>query len=92
MSGIRGSYFPVYPEHDCLPDPEIRAFITNFYKVSDRQDANELWISHFTSDAEVLMGNDGGKGVAGKLMYLSQCCGSLCLAKTCLGVLFPISG
>ncbi|KAG6014603.1 hypothetical protein E4U54_005036 [Claviceps lovelessii] len=63
MSGsLSGGYFPVYPHHDDLPDPEIRTFITNFYRVSDRADRNELWISYFTKDAQVIMGSDGGKG------------------------------
>ncbi|KAG5952063.1 hypothetical protein E4U53_001702, partial [Claviceps sorghi] len=63
MSGsLSGGYFPVYPHHDDLPDPEIRTFITNFYRVSDRADRNELWISYFTKDAQVIMGSDEGKG------------------------------
>ncbi|KAK2601748.1 hypothetical protein QQS21_004736 [Conoideocrella luteorostrata] len=63
MSGqLSGGYFPIYPHHDDLPDPEIRTFITNFYRDSDRADRNELWISHFTQDAQVVMGNDRGTG------------------------------
>lgn len=62
-----GGYFPQYPHHDSLPDPEIRTFITNFYRASDRQDANELWVSYFTKDAQVTMGRDGGAGQQGEL-------------------------
>ncbi|KAG8427001.1 hypothetical protein J3459_007624 [Metarhizium acridum] len=63
MAGqLSGGYFPIYPRHGNLPDPEIRTFITNFYRVSDRPDGNELWISHFTRDAQVIMGNERGKG------------------------------
>lgn len=66
---LSGGYFPVYPQHDNLPDPEIRTFITNFYRVSDRPDRNELWISHFTKDAQVIMGNDRGKGEQGMFLF-----------------------
>ncbi|KAG6007782.1 hypothetical protein E4U21_005500 [Claviceps maximensis] len=67
MSGsLSGGYFPVYPHHDDLPDPEIRTLITNFYRASDRADRNELWISYFTKDAQVIMGSDGGKGEKGR--------------------------
>ncbi|KJZ71782.1 hypothetical protein HIM_08802 [Hirsutella minnesotensis 3608] len=63
MAGaISGGYFPVYPQHGDLPDPEVRTFITNFYRVSDKPDANELWISYFTKDADVTMGADTGHG------------------------------
>lgn len=62
---LSGGYFPLYPHHDTLPDPEIRTFITNFYRVSDRPDANELWISYFTKDAYVRIGTDGGQGEKG---------------------------
>lgn len=63
MAGaVSGGYFPVYPHHDNLPDPEIRTFITNFYRTSDKQDSNELWVSYFTKDADIVMGNDKGKG------------------------------
>ncbi|KAG6033979.1 hypothetical protein E4U41_006732 [Claviceps citrina] len=63
MSGsLSGGYFPLYPHHDDLPDPQIRTFITNFYRVSDRPDQNELWISYFTKDARVMIGGDGGNG------------------------------
>ncbi|PNY28683.1 Uncharacterized protein TCAP_01392 [Tolypocladium capitatum] len=63
MAGtLSGGYFPVYPHHGDLPDPEVRAFITNFYHISDRPDANELWISSFTKDAHVTLGNDNARG------------------------------
>ncbi|KAI9166688.1 hypothetical protein HJFPF1_02802 [Paramyrothecium foliicola] len=63
MSGaVVGGYFPVYPHHDNLPDPEIRTFITNFYRTSDNPKQNELWISHFTKDAQVVIGADSGNG------------------------------
>lgn len=62
----QGGYFPLYPVQDLLPDPEIRTFITNFYRISDKPDSNELWLSHFTEDAQVTMGNDTGRGPQGE--------------------------
>ena len=59
---VSGGYFPVYPHHDSLPDPEIRTFITNFYRASDRPDANELWVSYFTKDADVHIGKNRAEG------------------------------
>lgn len=56
----------MYPVQDLLPDPEIRTFITNFYRISDSPDSNELWVSHFTTDAQVTMGNDTGRGQQGE--------------------------
>lgn len=56
----------MYPVQDLLPDPEIRTFITNFYRISDSPDSNELWVSHFTEDAQVTMGNDTGRGQQGE--------------------------
>ncbi len=56
----------MYPVQDLLPDPEIRTFITNFYRISDNPDSNELWVSHFTEDAQVTMGNDTGRGQQGE--------------------------
>ncbi|KAM3558660.1 hypothetical protein MY1884_003861 [Beauveria asiatica] len=61
-SSVQGGYFPIYPVQDLLPDPEIRTFITNFYHISDKPDSNELWVSYFTDDAQVTMGNDTGRG------------------------------
>lgn len=66
MAGLSGGYFPLYPHNDSLPDPDIRTFITNFYHASDRPNSNELWVSYFTEDAQVTMGNDQGQGVQGK--------------------------
>ena len=62
---LSAGYFPQYPHHDSLPDPEIRTFITNFYHVSDKSDSNELWISYFIKDAVVTMGSDVGRGTQG---------------------------
>lgn len=70
MAAVSGRYFPVYPHHDGLPDQEIRAFITKFYMVSDKQDSDELWISYFTEDAEVIIGSDGGHGEKGTFLVL----------------------
>jgi hypothetical protein len=57
MSGsVNAQYIPRYPVHDSLPDPEIRTFITNFYRVSDKQDLNELWVDQFTEDAQIAVG------------------------------------
>lgn len=66
MAGaVSGGYFPVYPHHGDLPDPEVRTFITNFYHISDRPDADELWISYFTKGAHVTVGNDNARGEQG---------------------------
>jgi hypothetical protein len=65
---VSGGYFPVYPQHGELPDPEIRSFITNFYRISDSPDSNELWVSYFLKDATVTMGNDTGTGEQGELL------------------------
>ncbi|KAK0389120.1 hypothetical protein NLU13_2695 [Sarocladium strictum] len=63
MAGhLSGGYFPLYPHRDDL-DPDIRTFITNFYRASDMPNSNELWVSYFTQDAQVTMGNDQGQGV-----------------------------
>lgn len=62
---VSGGYFPLYPHPDSLPDPDIRTFITNFYRISDRTDANELWVSYFTPDAKLSMGRDEGRGHSG---------------------------
>lgn len=69
-SSVQGGYFPIYPVQDLLPDPEIRTFITNFYHISDKPDSNELWVSHFTEDAHVTMGNDTGHGQEGAQLGL----------------------
>lgn len=53
--------------------------ITNFYMVSDGPDGNELWVGHFTKDAQVIMGNDRGRGEQGMLISVSDpLCGSRC--------------
>lgn len=66
MAGaVSGGYFPLYPQQDNLPDPEIRTFITNFFRTSDRPDSNELWVSYFTKDAQVNIGPDSGHGEQG---------------------------
>ncbi|RFU71761.1 fungal specific transcription factor, partial [Trichoderma arundinaceum] len=63
MSGsVSAGYVPLYPVPDNLPDPEIRTFITNFYKISDRPEANELWVSQFTKDARVAIGPGKASG------------------------------
>lgn len=59
-------YVPRYPVPDNLPDAGIRAFITNFYSISDRPDANELWVKQFTSDARVVVGPKQAKGEEGE--------------------------
>ncbi|KAL7960728.1 hypothetical protein V8C34DRAFT_302769 [Trichoderma compactum] len=55
-------YIPLYPVPDGLPDAEIRTFITNFYKISDRQELNEKWLDQFTEDARIAMGSVKGNG------------------------------
>ncbi|OAA73926.1 hypothetical protein ISF_00827 [Cordyceps fumosorosea ARSEF 2679] len=52
-SSVQAGYFPVYPVQDLLPDPEIRTFLTNFYRISDNPASDELWVSHFTDDAHI---------------------------------------
>lgn len=64
----------MYPQHDNLPDPEIRAFITNFYRISDKFDSNELWVSYFDKDAFVKIGNDSGKGEQGQCDSVGPAC------------------
>lgn len=66
---MSGGYFPVYPQHDSLPDPEIRTFITNFYQTSDKKESDELWVSFFHSDADVTIGNDHGKSEQGIITW-----------------------
>lgn len=65
---------PVYADDGELPDPEVRTFITNFYRISDRADANELWISYFAKDAHVTMGTDQGHGEQGRSWMLCIPC------------------
>lgn len=68
MSGsVDAGYTPLYPVPDNLPDAEIRTFITNFYKISDRPEANELWISQFTKDARVAVGPGKANGEEGEV-------------------------
>ncbi|EGX97167.1 hypothetical protein CCM_01826 [Cordyceps militaris CM01] len=62
-SSEQGGYSPIYPVRDVLPDPAIRTFLTNFYRISDDPASNELWVGHFTNDAQVTMGNDTGRGL-----------------------------
>ncbi|KAL7938987.1 hypothetical protein V8C35DRAFT_93654 [Trichoderma chlorosporum] len=57
MSGsVNAGYTPLYPVPDALPDAEIRTFISNFYSISDRPEANEQWVAQFLKDATVAIG------------------------------------
>ena len=79
-TSVSGGYFPVYPHHGELPDPEIRSFITNFYRISDKPDSNELWVSYFLKDATVTMGNDTGTGEQGafhRVAFFEQMVGGI---------------
>ncbi|KAJ6446587.1 PHD finger domain-containing protein [Purpureocillium lavendulum] len=49
-------YNPVYPQEGGLVDPAVRTFISDFYRISDRPDGDELWVGSFTKDAEVVLG------------------------------------
>ncbi|KAH6610751.1 hypothetical protein Trco_000771 [Trichoderma cornu-damae] len=63
MSGsVSAGYDPLYPVPDNLPEPEIRTFISNFYRISDRPEANALWVSQFTKDAHVAIGPGKANG------------------------------
>ncbi|KAL5092684.1 hypothetical protein Trisim1_001238 [Trichoderma cf. simile WF8] len=55
-------YTPLYPVPDGLPDAEIRTFITNFFKISDRPELNDKWLEQFTEDARVAIGPGKANG------------------------------
>lgn len=63
-------YTPLYPVPDGLPDAEIRTFITNFYKISDRPEANEQWVDQFTKDARVTIGPGKANGQEGEVFLV----------------------
>lgn len=70
MAGsVNAQYIPRYPVHDSLPDPEIRTFITNFYRISDQQDLNELWVDQFTKDAQIAVGPAKAIGREGQYLF-----------------------
>lgn len=48
---------------------EAQAFIANFYRISDMQVEDEQWVEFFTGDAQVIMGEDSGRGHCGKPAY-----------------------
>ncbi|KAL7789870.1 hypothetical protein V8C37DRAFT_190051 [Trichoderma ceciliae] len=62
VGSVSAGYVPLYPVTGNLPDPEIRTFITNFYRISDGPDANELWVNQFTKDARVAIGPGKASG------------------------------
>ncbi|PFH59453.1 hypothetical protein XA68_12308 [Ophiocordyceps unilateralis] len=54
-------YAATYPEQDSAVTAEMKTMLTNFYRTSDRAEANEEWIDYFTQDARVIM--DGEEAV-----------------------------
>lgn len=43
-------------------DASLVVFITNFFRISDDPNLNDAWLSHFTPDAHLVMGNQSAKG------------------------------
>ncbi|KAL6859613.1 hypothetical protein J3F83DRAFT_315104 [Trichoderma novae-zelandiae] len=65
MSGLIDDtgYTPLYPADSSLPDDAgIRAFISDFYRISDRREDNERWVGQFTEDARVVIGPGKASG------------------------------
>ncbi|KFG85650.1 hypothetical protein MANI_026064 [Metarhizium anisopliae] len=56
-------YMPSFsePTPSSITD-EARAFVANFYRISDMQVEDEQWAEFFTGDAQVIMGEDSGRG------------------------------
>ncbi|PTB64280.1 hypothetical protein BBK36DRAFT_1161334 [Trichoderma citrinoviride] len=48
-------YSPQYPADSSLPNG-LQAFISEFYRISDRPEDNERWVGQFTEDARVVIG------------------------------------
>ncbi|ETS80764.1 hypothetical protein PFICI_08293 [Pestalotiopsis fici W106-1] len=55
-------YNPAFPRSIAAED-KIRAFVSNFYQISDDPTKNEEWVSHFLPDAVLVMGPDRAEGV-----------------------------
>ncbi|KAK1239763.1 hypothetical protein MKX07_001217 [Trichoderma sp. CBMAI-0711] len=57
-------YTPLYAAADSrLPDEAgIRAFLSEFYRISDRPEENERWVEQFTADARVAIGSGKATG------------------------------
>jgi hypothetical protein len=60
-------YTPLYAAADSrLPDEAgIRAFLSDFYRISDRPEENERWVEQFTADARVAIGSGKATGTEG---------------------------
>lgn len=65
-------YTPLYPVPDGLPDAEIRTFITNFFKISDRPELNDKWLEQFTEDARVAIGPGKANGQEGEFFFCAS--------------------
>ncbi|EMR68370.1 putative phd finger domain-containing protein [Eutypa lata UCREL1] len=58
-------YDPIFPI-GTKADDKLRAFVSNFYAVSDDPGRNEDWLSYFEPDAVLVMGDKVAKGTEGK--------------------------
>ncbi|KAF4984455.1 hypothetical protein FZEAL_356 [Fusarium zealandicum] len=59
---IPDRYFPQYAEQDAWDDKDLRDFVTNFYRLSDKAEDNQNWVDSFTQDARVQIGADKAQG------------------------------
>lgn len=62
------SYEPMFP-NDAKVDAKLKAFISEFYSVSDEPDKNEKWVSYFAPNAVLVMGDKVAQGTQGKRAY-----------------------
>ncbi|KAH0498963.1 hypothetical protein TgHK011_006188 [Trichoderma gracile] len=62
-SADEAGYKPLYAADSSLPDSAgIRAFLSDFYRISDRPEDNERWVGQFTADARVVIGSGKATG------------------------------
>ena len=60
-------YSPQYPADSSLPNG-LQAFISEFYRISDRPEDNERWVGQFTEDARVVIGPGKATGTEGEFV------------------------
>ena len=58
-------YLPAFPTNVEVDD-SIKAFIFNFYNISDTRGAIDSWTGCFTEDATVTIGTESAKGTDGE--------------------------